>query len=173
MSRARELVRRLSKSPSALRRHGLTINADGVARSASELLAYPGIDLARLAAIWPELAAIPADIAEQIEIDGRYAGYLERQEQEIEAFRRDESLALPRDLDYAAVGSLSAEIRLKLVGLAAGNPGPGGAGFGRDAGGAGGAAAPCPPRTAAEAGPAGSGVSSDPAAPGSGRFRPG
>ncbi len=88
-------------SPSALRRHGLSINADGVARSAAELLAYPGIDLARLGAIWPELAAIPADIAEQIEIDGRYAGYLERQEQEIEAFRRDEALALPRDLDYA------------------------------------------------------------------------
>jgi len=114
LSRAREMVRRLSKSPSALRGQGLTINADGVVRSASELLAYPGIDLARLCAIWPELAEIPGDIAEQIEIDGRYAGYLERQEQEIKAFRRDESLALPHDLDYAAVGSLSAEIRLKL-----------------------------------------------------------
>jgi len=112
--RARELVRRLEMSPSALRRFGLSINADGITRSAAELLAYPGIDLARLASIWPELAAIPADIAEQIEIDGRYAGYLERQEQEIEAFRRDESLALPRDLDYARIGSLSAEIRLKL-----------------------------------------------------------
>jgi tRNA uridine 5-carboxymethylaminomethyl modification enzyme len=114
LSRGRELVRRLAMSPSALRRHGLSVNADGVSRSASELLAYPGVDLARLSAIWPELAAIPASIAEQIEIDGRYAGYLERQEQEIAAFRRDEALALPRNLDYAAVGSLSAEIRGKL-----------------------------------------------------------
>ena len=114
LSRAREQVRRLAMSPSALRRHGLSVNADGIARSAAELLGYPGIDLARLAAIWPELASIPGDIAEQVEIDGRYAGYLERQEQEIASFRRDEALALPRDLDYARIGSLSAEIRIKL-----------------------------------------------------------
>jgi len=114
LSRAREQVRRLAMSPSALRRHGLSVNADGIARSAAELLGYPGIDLARLAAIWPELASIPGDIAEQVEIDGRYAGYLERQEQEIASFRCDEALALPRDLDYARIGSLSAEIRIKL-----------------------------------------------------------
>jgi tRNA uridine 5-carboxymethylaminomethyl modification enzyme len=111
---ARALVNRLQASPSALNRQGFTINADGQMRSASDLLAHPGIDLARLAAIWPELAAIRADIAEQIEIDGRYAGYLERQADEIEAFRRDENLKLPRDLDYASVGSLSTEIRGKL-----------------------------------------------------------
>ena len=67
-----------------------------------------------LAAIWPELGGIAPEIAEQIEIDGKYAGYLERQEADIRAFRRDEALALPRDLDYASVGSLSTEIRLKL-----------------------------------------------------------
>ena len=48
------------------------------------------------------------EIAEQLEIDARYAGYLERQERDIAAFRRDEALLLPADLDYAAVGSLSA-----------------------------------------------------------------
>jgi tRNA uridine 5-carboxymethylaminomethyl modification enzyme len=111
---ARALVRGLQASPSALNRQGLTINADGQPRSAMDLLAYPEIDLARLAAIWPELAAIPAAIAEQLEIDGRYAGYLERQNDEIAAFRRDEGLKLPRDLDYATVGSLSTEIRGKL-----------------------------------------------------------
>jgi len=114
LARAREQIRRLAMSPSALRRAGLTVNADGIARSAAELLAYPGIDLARLSALWPELAEIPADIAEQIEIDGRYAGYLDRQNQEIAAFRRDEALTLPRDLDYAQIGSLSSEIRGKL-----------------------------------------------------------
>ena len=99
----------------ALRRHGIAVNADGIARSAAELLAYPGIDLARLAAIWPELGAIAPDIAEQLEIDARYAGYLERQERDIAAFRRDEALLLPDGLDYAAVGSLSREIRGKLA----------------------------------------------------------
>jgi tRNA uridine 5-carboxymethylaminomethyl modification enzyme len=61
------------------------------------------------------LAGISATIAEQIEIDARYAGYLARQEAEIEAFRRDEALVLPPNLDYAAIGSLSHEIRTKLV----------------------------------------------------------
>ena len=74
------------------------------------MLAYPGIDLARLAQIWPELGSIAPEIAEQVEIDARYAGYLERQQRDIAAFRRDEALLLPDDLDYAAVGSLSREI---------------------------------------------------------------
>ena len=112
---ARRLAAELRLPPTSLRRHGLAVNADGVPRSAAELLAHPGVDLPRLAAIWPELRAIPADIAEQLEIDARYAGYLERQARDIAAFRRDESLVLSPDLDYAAIGSLSAEIRGKLA----------------------------------------------------------
>ncbi len=102
-------------TPPALKRHGIAVNEDGVARNAAELLAYPGIDLARLAQVWPELAALVPEIAEQLEIDARYAGYLERQERDIASFRRDEALMLPPDLDYAAVGSLSREIRDKLA----------------------------------------------------------
>jgi tRNA uridine 5-carboxymethylaminomethyl modification enzyme len=115
LDEARRLAAGLRLSPTALRRHGLTVNADGIPRSAAELLAHPGIDMARLAAIWPELGAISPDIAEQLEIDARYAGYLERQARDIAAFRRDEALLLPDALDYAAVGSLSAEIRGKLA----------------------------------------------------------
>jgi tRNA uridine 5-carboxymethylaminomethyl modification enzyme len=111
-SRARLAELRLT--PSALKRHGIAVNADGLARNAAELLAYPEIDLARLAAIWPELGGIAPEIAEQLEIDARYAGYLERQERDIAAFRRDEALLLPDDLDYATVGGLSNEIRDKL-----------------------------------------------------------
>jgi len=112
---ARRLASELRLTPTALRRRGIAVNADGVARSVAELLAHPGIAVARLAEIWPELGAIPADIAEQLEIDARYAGYLERQARDIAAFRRDEALLLPEALDYAAVGSLSAEIRGKLA----------------------------------------------------------
>ena len=79
-----------------------------------ELLAFPDIDWGRLANLWPELATIPSDIAEQLAIDARYAGYLERQRQDIAAYRRDEALELPPGLDYGAVGSLSNEIRQKL-----------------------------------------------------------
>ena len=112
---ARALAHGLKASPSALARHGLMVNADGVSRSAAELLAHADIDIARLAAIWPQLGAIPPAIVEQLEIDGRYAGYLDRQERDIVAFRRDEALNLPDGLDYAAIGGLSAEVRGKLA----------------------------------------------------------
>jgi tRNA uridine 5-carboxymethylaminomethyl modification enzyme len=123
---ARERIAALRLSPTALARHGIAVNADGVPRSVAELLAYPGVDLARLAAVWPELAAIAPEAAEQLEIDARYSGYLERQARDIASFRRDEALVLSDTLDYAAVGGLSAEIRGKL---AAARPGTlGGAG---------------------------------------------
>jgi tRNA uridine 5-carboxymethylaminomethyl modification enzyme len=92
----------------------LNVNHDGVRRSAADLLRYPDIDLSQLARLWPELTELPRDIAEQIEIDARYAGYLDRQEADIRAFRKDESLLLPDDLDVDAIGSLSTEIRQKL-----------------------------------------------------------
>ncbi len=114
LEHARHLVRTLAMSPSALRKRGISVNADGVRRSAAELLGYPGISWSRLTVLWPELRGIDQTIAEQLEVDGRYAGYIERQEADIRAFRRDEALRLPRDLDYDAVGSLSSEIRAKL-----------------------------------------------------------
>jgi tRNA uridine 5-carboxymethylaminomethyl modification enzyme len=115
LDRARRLASEKRLSPTALRRHGLAVNADGVTRSAAELLAHPDIDIARLAAVWPDLAALSPAIAEQLEIDARYAGYLDRQARDIAAFRRDEALLLPQSLDYAAIGSLSAEVRGKLA----------------------------------------------------------
>ncbi|HVO17254.1 MAG TPA: tRNA uridine-5-carboxymethylaminomethyl(34) synthesis enzyme MnmG [Alphaproteobacteria bacterium] len=110
----RALVRRLSATPTQLQRRGIPVNLDGVPRSAAALLAYPDFDLARLAGMWPDLAGLRPDVAEQLEIEARYAGYLERQEADIRAFRRDESLELPEDIDYAAIGSLSTEVRSKL-----------------------------------------------------------
>jgi len=115
LTQARECLAALRMTPPALKRHGIAVNQDGISRSAAELLAYPGIDIARLAQVWPELAALALEIAEQLEIDARYAGYLERQQRDIASFRRDEALLLPPDLDYAVVGSLSREIRDKLA----------------------------------------------------------
>jgi len=114
LAAAQTLMNRLMLTPTALRSHGLAVNADGIRRSAAELLAYPGIDLAKLSTIWRELSMVAPEIAEQLEIDGRYAGYIERQEADIRAFRRDEALRLPRNLDYDAIGGLSSEIRSKL-----------------------------------------------------------
>ena len=104
----------LRASPTVLGRAGLEVNQDGVVRSAWDLLAYPSIDLMRLRQLWPELGRLSPEIAEQLEIEGSYRGYLTRQEADIRAYRREEDLLLPGDLDYDAVGSLSTEVRQKL-----------------------------------------------------------
>jgi len=114
LATARNLAAGLKLSPSALGKLGVAINQDGVLRSASDLLAYPEITWPRLVELWPELGPIAADIAEQLTIDARYAGYLIRQRQDIGAYRRDEALELPGDLDYGIIGSLSNEVRQKL-----------------------------------------------------------
>jgi tRNA uridine 5-carboxymethylaminomethyl modification enzyme len=115
LNTARALVASLSATPPELGRSGIHVNADGVRRTAADLLRLPDIELSRLSAIWPELAGLSAVAAEQVEIDARYAGYLGRQEADIRALRRDDALCLPPDLDYSAVGSLSTEVRLVLT----------------------------------------------------------
>ena len=115
LAEASTLIRSLAMTPPALGRHGITVNADGQIRSVADLLSRPEITLERLAQIWPVLGGFRPDIAEQIEIDCRYAAYITRQQADIDAFRRDEALKLPADLDYSLVGSLSNEVRQKLA----------------------------------------------------------
>jgi tRNA uridine 5-carboxymethylaminomethyl modification enzyme len=114
LSEARALVAMLNATPPELARRGIHVNADGVRRNVADLLRLPGIDLARLAELWPVLGEFDPAVAAQIEIDARYAGYLERQEADIRALRRDEGLSLPADLDYGRIGSLSTEVRQVL-----------------------------------------------------------
>ena len=105
----------VSLTPTEASRHGLALNRDGVRRSAFELLSYPDIGVRDLARVWPRFEALAPKIAEQLEIDAKYAVYLERQATDIAAFRRDENLELPEEIDYAALGGLSNEIRQKLA----------------------------------------------------------
>ncbi|RIJ65876.1 tRNA uridine-5-carboxymethylaminomethyl(34) synthesis enzyme MnmG [Brevundimonas sp. LPMIX5] len=93
---------------------GITVNADGQRRSIRDLLAFPNVTLDQFIAIRPEIADWSAAVSEQVEIDAVYAGYLDRQAQDAEALRREEGLSLPADLDYAAIGALSNEVREKL-----------------------------------------------------------
>lgn len=112
---AREMARTLSLTPQQAETHGLKVNQDGQRRDALQLLAYPSIEFAQLAAIWPELGSLSREAREQLEIDAMYAGYLERQALDVEAFKRDENLRISPDLDYASVGGLSNEVREKLA----------------------------------------------------------
>ncbi|MEZ5959605.1 MAG: hypothetical protein R3C30_04150 [Hyphomonadaceae bacterium] len=111
---ARELARTLNLTPAQAEARGLKVNQDGQRRDALALLAYPSIEFGQLAAIWPELGSLSRQAREQLEIDAMYSGYLERQALDVEAFKRDEDLRISPDLDYAAVGGLSNEVREKL-----------------------------------------------------------
>ncbi len=112
---ARTRALELSMTPQEAARAGFRVNPDGQKRNLFHLLARKDVGFDALAEIWPELRAWPAEVREQIEIDAAYRGYLDRQEADVELFRRDEDLALPFDLDYAALGGLSNEAREKLA----------------------------------------------------------
>ena len=114
LTRARRLMTETELTPNAANRLGLKVNQDGQRRSLSQLMTYPGASLEIFAATWPEIHTWSPEVAEQIEIDAAYAGYLGRQAADADALRRDEALVIPDDLDFSIVGGLSHEVREKL-----------------------------------------------------------
>jgi tRNA uridine 5-carboxymethylaminomethyl modification enzyme len=114
LSDVRGRLAELTLTPSEGLAVGLSINQDGIRRSAFELLSRPDIDWATLCRVWSDLTDVPPAIAEQVEIDAHYAVYLDRQQAEIDAHRRDENLPLPADFDLTGLPGLSNEIRAKI-----------------------------------------------------------
>ena len=114
LAETERLLDSLDATPDALRRHGIAANRDGRRRSARELIGYPDVSLEQLAGLWPALAEQETEIVRALESDAHYRGYLERQEADIAAFRRDEALRLPGDLRFDRVGGLSHEMQQRL-----------------------------------------------------------
>lgn len=115
LDEARNWARETTLTPNEAAKREIKINQDGRRRSVIDLLALPEVTGETIASIWPYYASLPETVAEQIEFDALYSGYLHRQEADIIAFRKDESLKLPTDLDYAAIPGLSNEVRAKLI----------------------------------------------------------
>lgn len=115
LAEARTALSAVNLTPFELAQRGIEVKQDGARRTALDLLGYPDMTLGRLRDLFPGLPPVRADVWEQLTIDATYRGYFTRQEADIHAFQRDEALALPPALDYAAVGSLSNEIRTKLM----------------------------------------------------------
>jgi tRNA uridine 5-carboxymethylaminomethyl modification enzyme len=111
---ARNMARALTLTPNEAARSGLALRKDGQRRSAFELLSYPEIGIGELARIWSVFGELDVKVATQLEIDAKYHVYLSRQAADVESYRRDESLVLNEDLDYAALPGLSNEVRQKL-----------------------------------------------------------
>jgi tRNA uridine 5-carboxymethylaminomethyl modification enzyme len=114
LTAAKAQAKSLALTPNEAEKFSLSLNKDGQRRSAFELLAFPEIGWSEVRAIWPELSSIDPAIAVHLEIDAKYDVYLKRQVADIDAFRRDESLALG-EIDYEAVPGLSNEARSKLA----------------------------------------------------------
>ena len=115
LSDARTKVRALGLTSSQAAKLGLKVNQDGIRRSAHDLMAMREIGYAGVCAVWPELQSFPVFVVDALEADALYQGYLQRQDAEIAALRKEEDLRLPSGLPYGAMPSLSAELRQKLL----------------------------------------------------------
>lgn len=111
----RELCETLLTKTPELEKYGIKVKQDGTRRTAYNVMSYDNVSRETINAIWPELISIPDDTYEQLEIEARYAGYIKRQEADIDVFRKDEKLKIRDDVDYSQVGGLSREMVQKLT----------------------------------------------------------
>lgn len=111
---ARQKLNEIGGTPKELEKLGFDVNKDGSRRNGFDLLAYGEIDWNRLADVWPQLNGTRKDVVEQLEIEAKYRGYLQRQESDIAAFRKDEAMKIPADIDYKKIGGLSNEVVMRL-----------------------------------------------------------
>jgi tRNA uridine 5-carboxymethylaminomethyl modification enzyme len=110
----KERLQELNLTPGEAARHNIQINRDGVRRSAFSILSYPDVQFGDLVNIWPELGGFKGSISDQLEIDAKYAVYLDRQASAVFLLKRDESVKLGSDFDYDLIPGLSNEVRSKL-----------------------------------------------------------
>jgi tRNA uridine 5-carboxymethylaminomethyl modification enzyme len=101
-------------SPNAAAKHSVKIAMDGVKRNGVEVLSQKGVTLEKLRSIWDDLPQFEKNIDEQVEIDAHYSGYLKRQTHDIDAFKKDEAITIPVDINYENFSGLSNEIKIKL-----------------------------------------------------------
>ena len=101
-------------SPSKASKFGINIAKDGVKRNALEILSQKSVNMSKIREIWPEIEYVSREIDEQIEIKAHYKGYLKKQDADILAFKRDENLKIPENLDYDQFSGLSNEVKSKF-----------------------------------------------------------
>jgi tRNA uridine 5-carboxymethylaminomethyl modification enzyme len=108
-------LKQLKASPNRLASFGVLVNLDGISRSAFELLGNKEINFAKVCEVWPNIKAVPSSILAHIKTNSLYASYIERQDADIRAYRKDETLILPKDLDFNIIGGLSTEAKQALL----------------------------------------------------------
>ncbi len=104
----------LKISPTEAEKHGVKIAKDGIYRTANSILAQKGVKFNKIKDIWPEIGDYSSEIEEQVEINAHYRGYMKKQKADILAFKRDESLEIPSDINYDSFSGLSNEVKSKF-----------------------------------------------------------
>jgi len=103
-----------SISPSKINGFNIKIAKDGVIRNSIEILAQKGVNMNKIREIWPDIPFFNDKIDEQIEINAHYKGYLKKQKADILAFKRDENLIIPDNVNYDDLSGLSNEVKAKF-----------------------------------------------------------
>ena len=109
-----KIMENLKISPSKASTHGIIVAKDGVLRNASQILSQKGVNIDKIREIWPEIPKYSSEIDDQIEINSHYKGYLNKQNSDILAFKRDENLIIPDNINYSNLSGLSNEVKSKF-----------------------------------------------------------
>ena len=104
-------------SPSKIKKYGINIAKDGILRSANQVLSRKGVNMNKIREIWGKIPFISLEIDEQLEINAHYEGYLKKQKSDILAFKRDENLIIPDNVDYESLDGLSKEVKSKFINI--------------------------------------------------------
>jgi len=115
LSKIQSKMDKLWITPSKVQKYSVNIAKDGVSRSATQILGQKSVNMIKIREIWPEIPYVSREIDEQIEINSHYKGYLKRQNADILAFKRDENLIIPDNIDYKKFSGLSNEVKYKFM----------------------------------------------------------
>ncbi len=115
LSKISRKMKKLKISPSKAEKFNVKISKDGIYRSASEILSQKGVDMAKIREIWPEIPQISKELDDSLEIEAHYSGYLSKQNADILAFKKDENLKIPNNIDYKLLSGLSNEVKSKFI----------------------------------------------------------
>ena len=114
LSKLKIKMEKLKITPSKISKYGVNIAKDGVSRSANQILGQKSVNMDKIREIWPEIKHVSREIDEQLEISAHYKGYLKKQKADILAFKRDENLIIPENMNYDSFSGLSNEVKSKF-----------------------------------------------------------
>ncbi len=114
LNEMQETMDKLNITPTKISKYGINIAKDGITRSASQVLGQKDVNMSKIREIWPEIKYVSREIDEQLEINSHYKGYLKKQNADILAFKKDENLIIPKNINYDNFSGLSNEVKSKF-----------------------------------------------------------